>query len=548
LLLLPFFAQANQLVAQVDRTEVEMGDILHLTVIADFQTSQSPDFSLLKDQFDILGQQQSHNLQLGSQGIVSETRWEVQLLPKLPGVLMIPPLSLGKLKTQPIKIRVSEASLQGEQKTAFLQASVSTAQPYVQQEVVYTLRLFYRGQLIDGNLRAPSFKGSLNQLTKNQFPYAKRIGGVLYNVYEWQYHLFPQRSGDWTLDAAQFQGRLQTLAGQLKILQLHTRPLTLKVKPIPAAFPTQAQWLPAYDLNLKTLPLKNQSFQVGDSIPLTVTVKAIGLMSSQLPKITLPAGKNYKVYLDHADVEQNLVKGHLVSEKTFHFLVVPLKTGPLNLPKLTLPWWNLRADRLQQAETALPRVDVQPGTASPLAGTPSASQPSVARHPAKPEANRQTADTEQAPPMSGWIWVFILITSGMALLFAALWLKTRLQLQKALKMPQNAEDSLQNSEAAAEKSQNPQSWQTFCSSLDATSMASVTREELLKLYQASQSIQAQAPSAYQTLKAHLYAQPQDSNALLKAVSSLCQALSEADKPQKKPKKFDKNTRLEQLYP
>ncbi|MBD3777621.1 MAG: BatD family protein, partial [Thiotrichales bacterium] len=91
---------ANSVTVQTDRQQVEMGDIVTLTIDADFQSRLGqPDLSALQDQFELLGSQRSSNIQIVNGDFQTSTRWLVQLLPKQAGELMIPPIDIDGVKS-----------------------------------------------------------------------------------------------------------------------------------------------------------------------------------------------------------------------------------------------------------------------------------------------------------------------------------------------------------------------------------------------------------------------------------------------------------------
>ena len=553
LLLLPLLGQANnkQLIAKVDRQQVEMGDILRFSLVANFSPSDTPNFDRLIDQFDILSKQQGSSFQYINGQLSREVRWDLDLLPKQDGVLMIPPFTLDGVSSQPIKIRVSKPKLSsGKKANFFLDASVDTPNPFVQQEVHYTLRLFYRGQIIDGNLRAPSFHGTLNQMVTNQKAYVKQLHGKTYQVFEWKYVLFAQKSGELKITPAQFLGRVQW-QGRLIPLRLKSQSLILKVNSQPKTYPKNQPWLPAQKITLQR-SLTTQSLTAGDTLPISLTIKAVGLLSAQLPQIPFPKRPGFKVYLDRTETADSYQNGHLVGEKTFHYLLVPTQAGKLTLPEQRLTWWSLPEKSVKMTKTPPQTLTIQPAAQTtpqthPLVSheTSPATQASVAQQPSTP--------TNPSIPL--WIWGLLIgLLIALTTLFT-LWLNTQKQLKRLTQ--QISEKAKKN----PEKSQNSQSCKeninqmTVCEGLKQPQvLQNLPREQLVQFYQRLQplfpSSEPQTQNAFEQLKRHLFAASLDEQTLQTTLKTLCLTLQKTDKQDKKSHtpKVDKNTHLSPIYP
>ena len=546
-------AFAKTLKAQVDRTEIEMGDVLTLTLTADFHTTASPHFDRLMDQFELLSQQVGSNVQFVNGQYSIQTQWQLTLLPKQEGVLMIPPFEIEGVKSSPIKIHVQPmVRNQGDQKAAFfLQATADPLHPYVQQAVHYRLRLFYQGQLIDGNLRAPQFKGTLNQLVVNQKAYLKQLHGTTYQVYEWDYVLYPQQSGTLKIAPASFRGRAQW-QGFLKILHLQSDPITLKVKPHPKNYPAQAAWLPAHNL---TLSLKApQQATAGDTIPLTLTLTAQGLLSAQLPKIDFPQSANYKHYLDHIEQHDQWQNGEMVSQKIFHYLLVPVKAGKLNLPVISLPWWSLKEAKVEIAKTQPIAITVQP-SANLTPQNPSSQHQKTEQKVSHETLKKSVQSASKQATLPLIVWGVILLLLLVSILLLALWWHSHKQL-KQLRLQQQNETK--NNTPASEPSTIAS--MDLCQQIEnLAALSDASRQQWIDLYQqvkqklAEQNrenteTEVEIERAFKQLSQHLFAQPEALEKVQPALQTLCHFLHKKHDIKFTKKSADRNRHLDKLYP
>jgi len=339
-------ALADSIQVKTDRSNIEMGDIITLLIQTDFQTSGSKlDLSELKTQFDIINKQQSNQVEIVNGSYNSYTRWRIKLLPKQTGTLTIPAFKINEVQSNPQSIKVSQAVYVDSDRPYFLEAKVDKTQAFVQEQIIYTLRFYHKGSLINGNIRPPKFDNALVESLKEQSVYGKTINGKQYTVYEWQYALFPQNSGQMKIPGPSFTGLLN-LRSKQKGVQAVAEPTIINVMSAPQG--QQGRWLPASDLKItqewRNLP---QNIKLGDSLRRVITLEVEGLMTSQLSTIHTPNSPNYKVYADQDRDQQSLSERGVTSVKIISQAIVPSKAGPLQIPDEKITWWNTTTQEFQ---------------------------------------------------------------------------------------------------------------------------------------------------------------------------------------------------------
>ena len=351
LLLQPGLLLAQQtLVADVDRKIVEQNDIIQLSVAANFQTtSRGPDFASLRDDFEVLGTQSSNQLRIINGQYSATTIWDVQLVAKRLGKLTIPSFKVENAQSQPIEIEVTPTSQkQAEFRVSFLEAQVDQTQPYVQGQVIYTLRYYHLGSLVRGNIDSPQFNQIVSERLQNQRTFERRLDGRVYRVYEWVYALYPQTSGELVIPPQTFDGTL-LYERQLRLDNQTSEAITLNVKPIPAAFPANATWLPASRLVLSDEWTQEPNLAVGDTLGRRISIEASGLRASQLPNPDWPEGEGYRLYSDPISQNDHLNNGGISSIKVQDYMAVVQQAGLLEFAALEIPWWNTQTDQLEIA-------------------------------------------------------------------------------------------------------------------------------------------------------------------------------------------------------
>ena len=410
-------AWAKEVTLQLDRTEIELGDIINMKIIADFQSYTSqPDFSILNDQFDVLGTQRSNNVQIVNGKYSSTTQWLLQLTPKQAGELRIPSFEIDGARSKPQKVMVGEAKAypSNVKGTSFIESEVNKKEVFIQEEVIYTLRFYHLGNLIAGNLRPPQFPDSLVKQLRNQFIYRKQINGRTYEVFEWSYAFYPQKSGVLSISEQDFSGRIQ-INGRLKSIKKTTAPLKIQVKPKPVNYPKNKAWLPANNLSFteEWQPEKTSQnpLRVGDSITRTLTLNAEGQLQSQLPELQFKNQNGFQIYPDKPHTEESLTPQGLTSIKRYKMAIVPTKSGKITLPEVAINWWNNHTQRVETATLAAKTFTILPAlnqnSLSPIKHDTLTAGKTQETH---------TSTIEGAQTFNYWIFV--------SAVFAGLWLIT----------------------------------------------------------------------------------------------------------------------------
>ena len=296
LLLLPFAVQATvPVIASIDQPELAVGETLRLSLtINDAGNAASPNTKDLKKDFDIISTARRNRIVMINGKTTSKSQWVFELMPKHAGTITIPAIDVGGQKSQPLMVKVGPSTSSAspdaqaaanDNKAVFLTAELEPKNLYVQSQGIYTLKIFFSVNVQNPTLTEPQADNAMIMHINNDRNYKKIIDGKHYQVLERHYAIFPQQSGDMTINGPIFSGDVlatnQAMTGSSRMITTgwHTlraaaKPIALKVKPIPAAA-NQQWWLPAADVKLSEKWSDNPpKFHVGQPITRTLTLEA----------------------------------------------------------------------------------------------------------------------------------------------------------------------------------------------------------------------------------------------------------------------------------
>jgi hypothetical protein len=222
----------------------------------------------------------------------------------------------------------------------FIESRVEPQRPYLQQQVVYTLRLYRKSHLQRGYFNPPEVPGAILRPLESPQPEKVRRGDETYELLEQKYLLFPQRSGPMELPAPIFSSRDLYIQGE---------PLVLDVRPRPASAPGN-EWLVAKELVLKqSWSGVEGTLGAGGHIERVVSLAGRGVIGAQLPGIKPEPVEGMRVQLLKEQVSEQIEDGEVTGRRVVHLLYVPLAGGEYQIPPLGLHWWRSGDESWQEA-------------------------------------------------------------------------------------------------------------------------------------------------------------------------------------------------------
>lgn len=435
LLALAFPACAGELSVEPDRKQLYEGEVLTVTVkgtmeldinlsnLFEFDLSQlpAPDIEKVEPDFEILARNQQYSIRTVNSQMIGEITWTYQLAPARTGELTIPELTFRDATSEPVTVEVVPGSGpdQGpEVRDSFVELSADKAEVYVQEQLTLTVRLFFTGNLIRGELSEPEHPHAIIESLGKQQEYTRYRDGVRYRVVERRYAVFPQRTGELDLPPIRFEGQARTQEGKLRFLRDNEEFFAVPVKPVPDEF-TGDTWLPASDLSLDESGLPpTLQVDMGENLTRRITLKANDLPSEALPPLPEDTPSGIRAYPDQPERSTQVTPEGLVSTLEQTVALVPVQAGEMTLPEVRIAWWDTETDSQQ--------VAVIPARTLSVKDTGAAAVPPSPESPENGSATTSTT-TEPEPGTSReangsiWAWVSLALAIVWAATVAGWW-------------------------------------------------------------------------------------------------------------------------------
>ncbi|WP_341303354.1 BatD family protein [Pseudomonas sp. TMP25] len=424
--LLTLSASAQSLTASVDRSRLDAGESIELTLESDDATQfGKPDLQPLNELFEVLGTRQVNRLTSANTGAQASTRWIITLQPKHSGYVVIPPLSLGQMQSAPITLHVQQTARAADNRMApvFIDASLDQESIYVQAQTVLTLRIYHSVSLYDDSSLSPLEmpQARIESLGEPR-TYEKDISGVRHGVIELRYAIFPQESGDLLIPSQAFSATAVDRSASNtfnpfgprpgKVVRVRSPEIPLTVKAKPASYPVDAPWLPARALSLSEVwSPQPEAARVGESLTRSLLLKVEGLASAQLPPLPANQLEGLRHYPDQPQLTNQASDSGVTGSREEREALVANREGLITLPAISIAWWNTQTDKLER--TGLPARDLQ-----------------VAANPSLEAAPVETVQAQPANTVAVHLWPWQLssaLLSLTTLLGFTLWWRARRQ-------------------------------------------------------------------------------------------------------------------------
>lgn len=420
---------AGEISVSIDRNPVNLNESFQIVFSASESPDADPDFDPLLQDFEILNQSQSSQSSWINGKTSKTIQWVLQVMAKREGVVSIPAIAFGRDRSQPSSVLVKQESLakadSSTKQDLFLQVEAHPKNPYVQSQVIYTVKLFRQVNLAQAKLSEPEIDNTVTAKLGEDKNYNTHLNGEDYIVTERQYALFPQQSGTLTIPPVSLtasviiNSRRQRFSGFFNPQTTRTRrvvsdTIELNVRARPAQY-GQHHWLPAEQVYVQQeWSADLGQLKAGEPITRTITLLAKGTTVGQLPEISgaLPAitaatGGQLKSYPDQPVLKEQHKADGLIAFREEKTAYIPSTAGKYQLPEITVPWWNTKNGTLEKAVLPATELTVAAATLNNLVLPSSTSEPVVTS-----VANTNNPQTRSFMQDSLWFWVATVLAGG----------------------------------------------------------------------------------------------------------------------------------------
>ena len=389
--------------------------------------------------FDVVRREQSEQMSFSFGGTATYSRTTLTTLlltPRRVGELTIEPVKL-KLKdkswqTDPIKVRAVPAGQAARrppasgddragreldpfadvhpgQRDLVLRASIDNERPYVGQQVTYSLYLLARTNVSSiEKLQTPrldAFWTEDIEAPQQLVPEQRILDGVPYTAYLLRRRaLFPLRPGKTTIEPAEVQvltgfGMLFSRGSSRRSSQ----PLTVDVQPLPAGKPAGFD---AGNVGQWTLSAAAEPTSASAGQPITFRLVATGrgnVRDLRLPR--LPALPGVRAYDPTTTDKESIEKGQVNGTRTYEQLLVPERTGALEIPALAMDIFDPAEKQYRTLKTDPIAIHVAPSRDGAVAATAPVAQNVLAAGGIRPIRVRLGSVERATPPWAQpWFW------------------------------------------------------------------------------------------------------------------------------------------------
>lgn len=441
--------------AYLDQSRVYEGDRVQLTIESSgLSPSGEPELAPLGEDFELEGTSTSRQTQIINGRRSDKTSWQISLLPRRVGAVAIPPIRVGDEATEPLSLQVDpipEGGLGGPGDEVWLEVELeaNAEELVVQQQVPLVVRAYSAKPLIDYRIEVPPVDGAVLTRIGRDTGHLITRAGQQYRMIERRFTLNPERSGALRIPSITFEAELEIestgrplaargipdlfddpmleqMLGRIgagpglsmfkrgEPVRAQSEALELEIAPSPEGFSGE-NWLPASDLEVEDSwnvadGGKRPMLAVGEPSTRTLTLIAKGLSGNQIPEIEMPVPQGFRVYPEKTEATTRSDGETVIGVSRQRVTLIPTTGGDVELPPISVPWWDTEAGREQTAVVPSLSVSVAGPVEMPVAGPGEVSnQAAVSKEAGRmsnaPATATKAADSADAPGVRVWAYI-----------------------------------------------------------------------------------------------------------------------------------------------
>jgi len=379
----------------LDRDKIGMNETATLTVqVSGSGQKQFPEPKLPPlPQFQVFSSGSSTNLQIVNGVVNSSVTYNYVLSPKREGTFPIRAATMlidgERYESNELSITVVKSAEEaagneldaavsdtGETKDIFLVTEVDKKTAYVDEQVTLYVKFYHAVKILSSmDYTPPQMSGFWTNDIPPQKQYYQIIKGRRYLVNELRTALFPTKPGELTIspayvsvtvpDRSRRRSRdpfsfFDGIFEEGKRVQLKSRPITVKVSPLPLDGKTDefSGGVGSYKI---AADVDKTEVEVNEAITLTVKISGRGNVKS-IPEPTLPALDGFRVEQASSDYKITNLNDQLGGTKVYEYLLIPRLPGQHTIDPIILNYFDPGKRKYVEAATSAINLNVNKGT------------------------------------------------------------------------------------------------------------------------------------------------------------------------------------------
>ncbi|MUI54430.1 hypothetical protein GNP86_10240 [Aliivibrio fischeri] len=362
-----------QAIATVSKNNITENEVIQLMVSVDKSADQSkfdisqlgPDFRSGQVSFG-----SSRSLVNGDYSVQSQ--WTVSIAPTKMGILTIPSMEVAGEQTNPINIRVNkDATAPKSSDIIKVSGELSKNELYEGETAQFNAKIAIFAdirRLKDPNIITPQGNGVEFSPIGESKQYQTVIDGLQATVVEQVFSLSANKAGKLTFDGLAFTGGLiQTdrYGRSTKLIPLNINPKQYSINILTKPSDYKGTWLPTSDFKLGQQwlvdgkVLTNTKVEAGTAITRQITLMMADVPPEKLPSIDINYPKSVRMYDEKPTIGKDSQGNSVMTIKQ---VIIPHTSGQVELPAVSIQWWNSKTHKAEVAKLDSLTLTVTPNS------------------------------------------------------------------------------------------------------------------------------------------------------------------------------------------
>jgi hypothetical protein len=302
-----------------------------------------------------------------------------------------------KSNSAKLVVKASDKKSGSDRSPVFIEASLTSPRAYIEEQVIYTLKLYRRVHVDNLSLSLPQVEQLVFKQLGEPREYQSTLDGTPYQVLEIRYSLSASKDGEYVIGPSKMNMNVRRRRSQSLFDDFFRDPFSQS--PFPSFSTGRPLTVATSQMELTVLSLPEEKkpadysglvgnfrmesrlhpnrLKTGESATLTIEISGKGNIH-RIPDIELPDLPFARAYGDQPLLESEPGEDGIGGRKTMKWALVPQKEGRYELPVLKLSYFNPDTKTYDVLHTANHTLSVAPGqtpasadipTSAPIDGT-----------------------------------------------------------------------------------------------------------------------------------------------------------------------------------